>query len=93
MKNVILLLVFITAAATGFSQNVMPYQLFSQKGKKVTFKKMAKELADKDVILFGEYHDDPIAHWMQLKLTKYLFEQDTNLVLAPKCLNATDSSL
>ena len=37
------------------------------------YEKMLKEAADADIVLFGESHDDPISHWLQLELTKDLY--------------------
>lgn len=33
---------------------------------------MIKSLAKKEVTLFGEYHDNPISHWLELEVTKDL---------------------
>lgn len=33
---------------------------------------MMKSLAKKEVTLFGEYHDNPISHWLELEVTKDL---------------------
>lgn len=41
------------------------YALFDQKGKSTKYKKLLKKAAEADVILFGESHNDPIAHWLQ----------------------------
>jgi uncharacterized iron-regulated protein len=32
-------------------------------------------LAQNDIVLFGEYHNNAIAHWLQLSVTKDLFEK------------------
>ncbi|TAF00991.1 MAG: hypothetical protein EAZ80_03290, partial [Runella slithyformis] len=41
----------------------------------------------------GEYHNNPICHWLQLKLTKDLFKQKgENLVLAAEMFE-TDNQL
>ena len=50
------------------------YKLFREDGKKVKYEKMAEAAADADIVLFGEYHTNPISHWIQLELTKDLFE-------------------
>jgi len=52
------------------AQNVEPFQLYNKKGKKISTKKFFKQLESGEVILFGELHDNPIAHWMQLKTTQ-----------------------
>jgi uncharacterized iron-regulated protein len=36
---------------------------------------MVKSLSEKDIILFGELHNNPISHWMQLELTKAMHEK------------------
>lgn len=55
-----------------FSQDKPAYQIYNGKGKKVTYKKMMKSLQEKNVLLFGEYHNNPIMHWLQLEVTKDL---------------------
>lgn len=51
-----------------------PYVIYNDKGKKVSYEKMLKNLQVKDVILFGEYHNNPISHWLQYELTADLHE-------------------
>jgi len=73
MKNILYLLLFVSAPV--FSQNGQAYQIYNAKGKKVTYDKMVKQLQDKDVVLFGEFHDNSLAHWLQLELTKSLAQK------------------
>lgn len=49
------------------------YRLFDSKGKPVAYDKMAADLAGQDVVFFGEMHNDPICHWMELQLMKSLY--------------------
>ena len=72
LSIVLLHLILLSAA-----QNPQPYKLYTSKGKKVSYKKMVKTLAKKDVVLFGEQHNSAIAHWLQLELTKKLNETRT----------------
>jgi uncharacterized iron-regulated protein len=58
-------------------QDLSAYQIFNAKGKKVSFKKMLKELGSADVLMFGELHDNPIAHWMQLETTVALHKTNS----------------
>ena len=79
MKKIFLVLLccwFITA----FSQDKPAYILYNTKGKKVSYKKMLRTLQQKDVVLFGEFHNNPISHWLQLEVTKDL-KQNRDLVL------------
>lgn len=39
----------------------------------MNYEKMLKEASEADVVLFGEQHTNPIAHWLQLELTTDLY--------------------
>lgn len=68
MKNVIVLLLLATCNILN-AQDKKAYQLFDKKGKKITFEKMAKQASKSEVVLFGEFHNNPVCHWLQLELT------------------------
>jgi uncharacterized iron-regulated protein len=69
------LLPFCAFLFTGFSTGNLPaYRLYDGQGDEVRFQKMVKTLAEADVVLFGEYHDNPIVHWLQLETAKALYE-------------------
>lgn len=80
MKKIIFSLLVILSF-TAAAQKKQPYTLYNAKGRKVSYEKMLKFIADKDILLFGEYHNNAIAHWLQLEVTKDLKEK-CNLVLA-----------
>lgn len=54
------------------AQDRPAYRLFAAAGKPTDYEAMLKKLAAADVVFFGEQHNDPIAHWLQLQLTKDL---------------------
>lgn len=56
------------------------YILYDSSGKKVAFSKMIKALQKKEIILFGEIHNNPIAHWLQLELAIEL-KKSNHLIL------------
>ena len=56
------------------AQNKPAYQLFKNNGKKAKYHKMIKNLAQGDMVFFGEYHTNPIAHWLQLEMCKSFYE-------------------
>ncbi|HEY8690643.1 MAG TPA: ChaN family lipoprotein [Chitinophagaceae bacterium] len=80
MKKTFLLVLCCWFLFTAFSQNKPAYVLYNAKGKKVSYEKMLKTLQQKDVVLFGEFHNNPISHWLQLEVTKDL-KQKRDLVL------------
>ena len=73
MKNILYSLLLFVSFST-YSQDKPAYQLFDLKGKKTTYKKLVKASENSELILFGEYHDNPISHWLQLALTKDLYK-------------------
>ena len=69
------------------AQNKQSYQVFNQKGKKVCYRKIINSSQKSDVLLFGEYHDNSVAHWLELEITKDLSEK-RNVVLGAEMLEA-----
>lgn len=61
-----------------YGQNKPAYQLFKNSGKKAKYEKMIKDLAQGDMVFFGEYHTNPIAHWLQLEMCKSFYEVKGN---------------
>lgn len=59
---------------SGFKTGKPAYTLFNKEGKTVKYDKMLKEAREADIVLFGESHDNPISHWLQLELTKDLYD-------------------
>lgn len=52
------------------AQEKKAYQLFNKKGRKVSYGKLLKAAENTQVVLFGEYHNNAISHWLELELTK-----------------------
>lgn len=85
MRKLIVFLLVISFSASILSQNKPAYKLYTAKGKKVSYKKMLGKMEKADVILFGEHHNNPIVHWLQLEATKDL-ENKRNLVLGAEMI-------
>jgi uncharacterized iron-regulated protein len=58
----------------GLSKDKEPeaFKLFDSKGKEINYDKMLADIAQNDILLFGEYHDNPICHWLQYQVTQDL---------------------
>lgn len=81
----ILIIFFFLLSA--FRSDMPAYQLYNQKGKRTTFKKLIKEAALADIIFFGESHNNPISHWLQLELTQALHQiHGSQLVLGAEMI-------
>ena len=48
------------------------YRLFTAQGQAADYDQVLTRLAQADVVFFGEQHNDPIAHWLELQVTKDL---------------------
>ena len=74
MKPIIFALTVLFSLTTA-AQQKPAYVLYDAKGRKAGFDKMIRILAEKDVVLFGEFHNNPITHWLQLEVTQALKEK------------------
>lgn len=54
------------------AQDKPAYLFYSPKGKVLSYGAVLKTLQKADVVLFGETHDDPIAHWLAYELVRDL---------------------
>ena len=75
MKNKLLLLViilFIGVQINGqTTKNEKPaYLVYDSKGVLVEFSSLISDISNADICLFGELHNDPISHWLELELIK-----------------------
>lgn len=85
----LIMLLFIVGTA---SAQVRPaYVLFNSKGKKISHKQFLRTVADADVVLFGEQHDNPIAHWLQLVVAKELAARGP-LVMGAEMIETDDQA-
>ena len=67
------------------------YRLYDRNGRGITYAEMLGHLGDVTVVLFGELHDNPIVHWLQLEVTKDLFAvRKRSLVLGAEMFEADD---
>lgn len=93
MRKCLLIAVLFLFNVTAMAQQKPAYILYNAKGKKVDYDKMMKQLVKQDIVLIGEFHNNPISHWMQLEITKdaklhrslvlgaEMFEQDNQAAL------------
>ncbi|MBC6988323.1 ChaN family lipoprotein [Hymenobacter sp. BT491] len=74
IRNLLFLLLSLLTLMSFAPPKTKPaYRLFTAAGKSADYDKMLKELSQADVVLFGEQHNDPIAHWLELQIAKDLF--------------------
>ncbi len=68
------------------------YALYTAKGKEMSFKELVQQVSGKDIVLFGELHNDKTLHELQLKLTQHL-AKDQRLMLGAEMLERHDQKV
>src|SRR3954469_22605678 len=90
MKKILILLCSVMAFAF-VAPEKEAYTLFDKSGNRSTYSQLLKEAEKADVVLFGELHDNPICHWLQLELTTDLYgSKKEKLVLGAEMFEADD---
>ncbi len=83
MKNKFLLLITLLLPAIfsisckraqqSYSNDKPAYIIYNSNGNKVTYSEMLRSVSNVDICFFGELHNDPISHWLELQLVKDLY--------------------
>ena len=92
MKKIIPLFFPLFISISLFSQNKLAYRLYDIKGKKVSYKALKKQVLKADIILFGEFHDNPISHWLELEIIKDLNKSE-NLIIGAEMFESDNQQL
>jgi uncharacterized iron-regulated protein len=64
----LILLIMMSGTEIANAQQKQAYILYNSKGKKISYSRMMQTLSEKDILLFGEYHNNAIAHWLQFEV-------------------------
>jgi len=70
MKKVLWVILLMGYSVGLWAGDKPAYVLYNAKGKKVGYAKMVKNLLKQEVVLFGEIHNNPISHWLELKIAQ-----------------------
>jgi len=93
MKKTLFFIAACFSVVLASAQQKPAYVLYNAQGKKVSYIKMIAQLSKQDVVLIGEFHNNPISHWMELGITTdcaktrkldlgaEMFEQDNQAAL------------
>ena len=64
------------ATTVATAQDKQAYRVFDNKGKETDYGQLLKQSKKADVVFFGEQHNNPISHWLQIELAQDL-EKET----------------
>ncbi len=77
MKPILNVCIFILATLVATAQDKQAYRVFDSKGKESDYAQLLKQSKKADVVFFGEQHNNPISHWLQIELAQDL-EKETS---------------
>lgn len=70
----------ICCLSISYSQSIeKAFVIYNTKGGKTTVKRMLEQSQQANCILFGEFHDNPIIHWLQLEMADYLSTSNSTI--------------
>ncbi len=78
MKTTLSSLFALIFSSSALSTDFPAYKIFTGEGKESDFSKVVKGTEDKNYVFFGEYHDNPISHWLQFELTREMYAVHSN---------------
>mgnify|MGYP002620790808 FL=1 len=81
MKPLLFILMGFIHLLTNANPNKPAYIIFNNVGEIATYEDIVTSSLQNELIFFGELHNNPIAHWLQLELTRDLYFADTTSVL------------
>ncbi len=90
MHKLILIIIFQMMFLAAYAGSDKPaYQLFDRDGQPASYDELLNAAAASDIVLFGELHNNPISHWLQLELSTDLHAHaGTDLVLGAEMFEA-----
>ena len=70
------------------------YLLYDKDLKATSYENMLKELVQADIVFFGELHDNSLNHWLELQVTKDLFQaKKEKLILGAEMFEADNQTV
>lgn len=88
MKNIVLTALMFCYLGLS-AQNKEAYKIFKGDGKNSSYDSLLSACKDADFVFFGELHDNPIAHWLEIELTQDLHKiRQKELVLGAEMFEA-----
>lgn len=89
MKQALFCLIVCLTAVNVFGQDKQAYVIYNAKGEKAVYNDVVSATQNADLVLFGELHDNPIAHWLELELADDLYKATSGkLILGAEMFEA-----
>jgi len=89
-----ILLAFILLPLPAITGNKPAYKIYDGKGRSADYEDLLKHARGSDIIFFGEMHDNPVCHWLELELTRDLYAaKGKSLVVGAEMFEADNQLL
>lgn len=88
-----LLSLFCIIVPKSLAQNGETYKIFDAKGNAISYKQMMETLYSKQVVFFGEMHNNPICHWLEYVIADALYQKHTTKMAIGTEMFETDNQL
>lgn len=69
------------------------YLIYNSQGEIVSYSTMIQTVSQTDVCLFGELHNDPISHWLELEIMKSLYQKKNEKLIVGAEMWESDNQL
>ncbi|HMQ00378.1 MAG TPA: ChaN family lipoprotein [Cyclobacteriaceae bacterium] len=90
MKKLFLTLLMLAPIVSMHAQDKALYKVYTREGKPADYQSILRRAENVQVILFGELHDNPVIHWLELQLLKDLHAKDANISIGMEMFEADD---
>ena len=87
LTRISLLIALLVGTTSIFGQGKAAFVIYNAKGKEVDYSKLLRSAQQHDIVMFGEIHNNPIAHWLEFELLKDLHATES-LILGAEMLEA-----
>jgi uncharacterized iron-regulated protein len=92
MKYFMIIIMFLMAFNISIAD--MPaYKIFDIEGDEVDYEDMTETAFEADIVFFGELHNNPICHWLQLELTKSMHDEVGDMLVLGAEMFESDNQL
>ena len=76
-----------------YSQEKKAFSLYTQEGEEISYDTVLDSLSKTNVVLFGEFHNNPISHWLQFEVVSDLKTSKTNLAIGAEMFETDTQSV
>lgn len=94
MNKINMVIILLASISLAFKSDKPAYTLFDNAGKETTYAQLIKDASQADIVFYGELHNDPLSHWLELEITKDLHTiVGDNLILGAEMFERDDQLL